>query len=264
LTKHNSSSGRGAARAVVLLGVLATLTLGFAPAADASWGKEKCSSETHCYAIAEWAMTGGTESVRGAEDVPTTNVFNAQEWESGGFVDDELWVSFPNKSGGWLESGQTAGWTALGRTDCCTSHPFIALSLNSSGYGYEEYVWITVNAEPTNVYSIQDPSANGVWCFYINGTNQGCKSKPSYWAEYSSNVKAGIEASSHYQTPENSGSQQVNATARNGAVKEWKGALTQAALKVQNAKRESIAGVMCIGPNTKSNFYGNAIWSICG
>lgn len=240
---------------------LCTILLGLASAAPARarWGNEKCSLATHCYAVADWEMEGASEEVKGAELHVTTNAIEAQQYSEGAFLDDEMWVGFPNKESGWWETGQTAG--APG--NCCTLHPFIALALRGSGYGYEEYVWSNVNAEPTNLYSIQDPASNGNWCFYISGVNQGCRTNLGYWSEYAHQLEAGIEASSSSIKPVNSGSQEVNATATNGTVKEWKGAKHHAVLETVNYNGESVAGVMCIGPNTKSNFYGNAIWSVC-
>jgi hypothetical protein len=113
------------------------------------------------------------------------------------------------------------------------------------------------------VYSIQDPSTNGNWCFYINGLNQGCRTESGYWTEYAHQLEAGIEAVSSSTEPENSGSREVNATTHSGTKIEWKGANHHAVFQTVNYNGESLAGVMCIGPNTKSNFYGNATWSIC-
>jgi hypothetical protein len=64
-------------------------------------------------------MEGASEEVKGAELHVTTNAIDAQQYTEGAFVDDEMWVSFPNKESGWWETGQTAG--APG--NCCTLHP---------------------------------------------------------------------------------------------------------------------------------------------
>jgi hypothetical protein len=226
-----------------------------APGAQARWNAEHCSlaTESHCYAITQWVMSG-TESVKGAQAFITTNGMNVPEWAGGSsFVDDEMWLSFPNAQGGWLEIGQTAG---AGRS-CCTLHPFIAHSLRSDLYGYEEFEWYWVEAASRNLYQIVDPSANGTWCEYTWETAVDCHSKPGYWTTYATELQAGIEAAADNPPhPENSGSQEVDAIERGGGHRAWQGAHTSATWVYTYPE-------MCIGNNPASNYPGNAIWLIC-
>jgi len=231
--------------------------------AQARWGKEACSFVTHCYDVQGWEMEGGTESVKGAQDIPTTNTINVQEYAEGARVSDEMWVSFPDKYEGWLETGQLAGYDNA--ANCCTLHPFIAHALKGTGYGYEEYIWTGVNAEHTNLYTIEDAAANGTWCTIIWTTTQDCRSNSTYYSAYADALEAGIEANSNNTQPENSGSQEVDAFTHSGTHIEWKGAKTHAVAELKNIKGEPLpSGVMCQTPNYESNFYGNADWWICG
>jgi hypothetical protein len=238
---------RGRLCVAVLLTVLGA-TLTGACSADARWGKESCSLETHCYDLQGWEMEGGSESVKGAQFYGTTNLMNIQEY-SVGRVSNELWLAFDDKYGGWFETGQLAGDDNM--ANCCTLHPFIARSKKADLSGYEEYIWTLVNAEPTNLYTIEDPSANGDWCTIIWYTNQGCYSNSSYWSVYSDDLEAGIEATSNDTQPENSGSQEVNAFTHAGAHIEWKGAKTHAEKELKNMNGEPLpSGVMCQTPRT--------------
>jgi hypothetical protein len=121
-----------------------------------------------------------------------------------------------------------------------------------------------VDAEATNLYTTEDPSANGDWCTIIWYTNQGCYSDPTYWPPYSTEIEAGIEALQNTQ-PENSGSQEVDAFTHSGTHIEWKGSKTHSIEELINEHAETLpSGVMCQTPNYESNYYGNADWSICG
>lgn len=166
-------------------------------------------------------------------------------------------------SGGWIETGQLAGYSNA--ASCCTLHPFIAHAEKENLFGYEEYVWTGVNAEATNLYTIEDAAANGKWCTIIWYTTQDCQSNSTYYSVYSDSLEAGIEATSNNTQPENSGSQQVNAITHSGTHIEWKGAKHHAVKELINLKGETLpSGVMCQTPNNESNHYGNADWSICG
>jgi hypothetical protein len=243
--------------------VLAALLLLAPASASARWGKEKCSLETHCYNLQSWEMEGGSESVKGAQYYPTTSLMNVQEYSIGAFVDDEMWLGFDHGYyGGWFETGQEAGYDNA--ANCCTLHPFIAHAQRSNLQGYEEYVWTGVNAAPTNLYTIEDASANGSWCTIIWYTNQGCWSNSTYYGTYSDSLEGGIEAASSNTAPENAGSQEVNAFTHTGTHIEWAGAKKHAVKELINYKGETLpSGVMCQTPNYESNFYGNDDWSIC-
>ena len=188
------------------------------------------------------------------------------EWYDGYFVDDEMWVSFQS-SGGWLEIGQTAGYSEAGETNCCTLHPFIAHAVytGSKGeiHGYEEYTWIAVDAEPTNLYKVEDAADNGNWCEYIWNSVVDCHSKSGYWSTYSDELEAGIEAASNIK-PYNGGSQEVDAVAREGSHRAWTGSETSAVGELVDENGNPLpAGVMCETPNYSSNYPGNATWWIC-
>lgn len=240
------------------LGILVALVL--ASPAAASWGKGECyeGEAGHCYALTEWVMTHSGESVKGAVDIPDTTAMDVSEYASGAFVNDEMWLSFQS-SGGWLEIGQTAG----NGESCCTLHPFIAHAeyVNGKGQiiGYQEYIWKTVDAEPRNVYEIEDPSANGTWCEYIWGNEVDCHSKPGYWSTYSNTLEAGIEAYSNSH-PSNAGSQEVAYVAHGGEHRAWGGSS-----KVYGyiSPGPELAGELCETPNYSSNYPGNADWSTC-
>ena len=207
----------------VLLSGLAAMVILLVTAipSAASWGKGECyeAEGHHCYSMTEWLMTHSGENVKGAEDIPETSSMNVPEWESGSFVDNEMWLSF-NSSGGWLEIGQEGG----NGLSCCTLHPFIAHNeyVNSSGQliGYEEYTWQEVNASPRNLYRIEDPGANGTWCEYIWNNQVDCKSKPGHWGTYADDLQAGIEAFAGTK-PSNSGNQEVDFIAHNGEHRTW-------------------------------------------
>lgn len=242
---------------VVTLAVAISMLVSVSPA-SASWGNGHCTinDEHHCYALTRWAMEDPPESVKGAEDIVTTNSVNVPEFSNGSFVDDEMWVAFKS-SGGWLEIGQTAG----DGENCCTLWPFVALALKGNSEGYEEYVWdhhfgTPVEASPTNLYKVEDPSANGTWCWYIWNNQVGCHAKPGYWNNYSDLLEAGIEAASNSR-PYNEGSQEVDAIFHEGSHHEWKGSRTEAEGYVTPSAE------MCESPNWSSNYRGNAIWWIC-
>jgi hypothetical protein len=234
------------------------LLLAVSPAvAYATWGGECSYGEGHhCYAVTEWLMSGGSESVKGATFVPTTLGINVPEWSTGAFVDDEGWLSFW-ESGGWLEAGQEAGnWLS-----CCTLHPFIAhaIKVNSKGkaVGYEQYTWETVEASPTNVYRIEDPEANGTWCEYIWSSQVDCKTHKGYWTTYGTLLEAGIEAASEHK-PSNVGNQEVNYIAHSGEARAWSSETTGYVSPGPYAKKE-----LCLVPNGASPYPGNADWSTC-
>jgi hypothetical protein len=222
----------------------------------ASWGDGECyEAETHhCYALTEWIMEGGSESVKGATFVPDTTSIDVPEFAAGAFVTNEGWVKFVS-SEGWMEAGQIAGYGL----SCCTLHAFVALATSRSGetiYGFEKYIFTGV-AEPRNVYLIEDPANNGSWCWIIWGTNAGCKSRPGYWETYSHDLEAGVEIDSNAR-PGNTGSQEVNAISHSGVAKSWSGAKTSATGYISPGP--AATGELYLTPNYDSNYPGNADW----
>lgn len=241
--------------------LLSALLLLLLPAtAQARWGKEKCSLETHCYDLRSWEMAGGSESVKGAQLNATTSSMNVQQWAEGAHVTDEMWVGFDSAHGGWIETGQYSGYEGDEPT-CCSLHPFLAFAKEANQTGYEAYVWNYVNAEPTNLYTIEDASTNAHWCIIIVSTTQKCLENSTYWPTYSDSLEAGIEAASSSMAPVNTGQQEVDAFTHSNAHIEWKGAKHHAVEELINQKGETLpSGVMCQGPG---GAYGNASWSIC-
>ena len=228
--------------------------------AQARWGNEKCSLVTHCYALTEV----GT-SAKGAVAYIQEESANVPEYYAGAFVDDEMWLAFPE--GGWLEIGLTAGYNTTTGGDCCTLHPFIAhaVYVNASGMqGYQEYTWAYVNANSLIHVKIEDPYLDGNWCEYIwNGpttwSTVDCHTKPGYWTVHSSRLEAGLEAVSSNSRPYNGARQEVAQVVNGGGWLAWNGANSSTI----NGNLESVAGVMCIGANPYSNYPGNAQYWIC-
>lgn len=251
-----------ARRNTVLGATVVCLMLVTAGTAQARWGNEKCSGSTHCYAIS--SLFG--QSAKGGVDYVNMESANVPEYANGGFVDDEMWVSFPETGDGWLEIGLTAGWNPGGTSDCCTRRPFIAHAVYRAGqelHGYEEYVWSTTVAYPEARTKIEDPSLNGNWCeYFTNGPNWqavDCHTKPGYWTVHAGGLEAGVETSSENTRPYNSGRQEVAEVVNGGGWVPWNGSIRETV----NGLGQSAAGVMCIGINPYSNYPGNAKFSIC-
>ncbi|MFI4977206.1 MAG: hypothetical protein ACHQC8_00790 [Solirubrobacterales bacterium] len=189
---------------------------------------------------------------------------NVPEYYAEGFVDDEMWLSFP--AGGWLEIGLTAGYNATTGGNCCTLHPFIAhaVYVNGNGIqGYEEYTWAYTEAYPIFQAKIEDPGANGNWCEYIFNAPSAwvpvdCHTKP-YWPVYASKLEAGEEAVSNNTRVYNGARQEVAEVTHSGGWVPWYGAVSETV----NGNLESVAGVMCIRPNPYLNAPGNAQYWAC-
>jgi hypothetical protein len=241
--------------------VVASVVAVSATPASAAWGGGECNHiGPHCYAKTEWVMTHSGESVKGAEGIPETWSMSVPEWELGAWVDDEMWVAF-QPSLGWLEIGQTAGGEHSGWS-CCALHPFIAHAAETVKglvYGYEEYTWVNVFAESRNLYRIEDPGLNGTWCEYIWNNQVDCKYGPGYWNTYATILQAGIEAATNTH-PLNSGAQEVDYIAHGGEHRSWGGAspVTGYVNPGPYNRHE-----LCLSPNPKSNYPGNADWSTC-
>jgi hypothetical protein len=83
--------------------------------AGATWGN-KCSlgNGHHCYAVAQWEMTGsgngGGEEVKGLSSEFYTTAMLVPQWENGDFVTNEQWMS--GYYGRWVEDGQVAGYNS--------------------------------------------------------------------------------------------------------------------------------------------------------
>jgi hypothetical protein len=247
------------------------LVLVLAGVAKANWGNGKCSLSVHCYAVTNLSGTHakGVAAYNAPVGGPPGGIVvesaNVPEYEEGAFVDDEVWLSFPD--GGWLETGLTAGYNVTTGGSCCTLHPFIAHAVYVNGHGvqgYEEYTWVYTEAYPTYQAKIEDPEANGDWCEYIfnapsTWVNVDCHSKGSYWPDYASDLEGGEEAASNNTRVYNGARQEVAEINSSGTWVPWYGSVSETV----NGKLESVAGVMCIRPNPYSNYPGNAQYWAC-
>ncbi|SRR5258708_7857154 len=215
-----------------------------------AWGsgclvlKELGRNIDHCYALATWEMTGGSESVRGAVSNMTTESASEPEWANAGRLNDELWVT-PEATSGWLESGQTYG----NYYDCCGQHAFYAWVDTK----YHEYLAPCCNPTATNESEIEDPSANGTWCIYWGSyVVQKCVS--GYHA-YSAELQAGVEAAGNTK-PVNEASWEVAGVFHDGTWHAWKGAKTASHF-------ETTGSEMCVTTNWGSPYAGNGVGWVC-
>jgi hypothetical protein len=183
----------------------------------ATWGT-KCSRGNghHCYAVANWQMSGG-EEVQGLDgNIDTTNM-DVAEAASGAVVNDEQWAIFEPK-GWWVEDGQQAGGDG-GGVSCCQLRWFTAYD-NASGYTANESPWEQPPNTP-NSYTLEDAYAwggpAGEWCFSINNGSAGCAGG---FPVYSNRVETGMEAASE-QEPVNSGRVETGVMWTNGAWHHW-------------------------------------------
>lgn len=129
--------------------------------AQAHWGPSAVcgpkSSPTneHCYALS-WRGANDLGSIIFADD-ESADVY---DWNSGGFLTQEQWISFSAQSG-WIEMGQTEG----DYIDCCTDRPFFAEE--TPAHVYHER--IAEGSPGTNVYAhylIYDTEQNTIWRMY--------------------------------------------------------------------------------------------------
>lgn len=135
----------------------------------AIWGNNcRTANGYHCYAIAEWEMSGG-EQVWGTQSEDYTENMNVPGWESGAVVDDEEWVTFKG-NGYWLESGQQGGYGV----SCCTLHWFFAWNTSAGFFVvyYPPYTW-EVGFDSWNLYAIMS-IGGGEWCIEV-GSDNYCK-----------------------------------------------------------------------------------------
>jgi hypothetical protein len=186
-------------------------------------------SEDHCYGLAEWNMKS-PEHVRGGVLFMTTTYQDVYDWNTGAFIDNEMWVSWKG-TGNWLESGQTVG----NGKDCCTIDAFWAYEHNGN---YAEFVAGAV-PQKTNHYIIEDPAENGNWCIYWgNYVLQRCFSG---WFPASANqLESGLEAATDVK-PSNEAVWEVAYVDSYGNWHPWKGSLTESHFV-------STAANICVGP----------------
>ncbi len=178
-------------------------------------GDEKEHLE-HCYAVAIWEMPRTTEKIRGSEaQIETTEMF-VPEPAQVSFVDNEEWLSFPERINAngpwWIEAGQTAGGF---QPDPSRQMVWFWAYNNASGYhegnpGWPEEGWVF------HTYSMQS-QLNGSWCVTVDGGSAGCVGG---LLNYAKDAEVGGEYATPWQ-PANNMYDQVNYTSAGGAVKTW-------------------------------------------
>jgi hypothetical protein len=152
----------------------------------ASWGKSKttgkaCSQGNHCYAVAGWYMPATGGAVEGSIDEVNPTTMDVPGWDSGDFVDQEGWTSFPS-TGYWVESGATAGEYM----SCCSIHPFWARE-NGAGYVQGVAEWTLSGEHAYQEWAI----GSGTWNIYWDG--KLIEGNLGGFSTYSEDVEAGTE-----------------------------------------------------------------------
>jgi hypothetical protein len=141
----------------IWLALLLTATL--ASSARATWGPDaecKIANAWHCYALS-WRKADDLGSILFA-DQEAADVY---DYESGGLLTQEQWISFAHQSG-FIGMGQVEGWGP--EYGCCTIHPFFEEETPTGVYhkrvgegsGYDVYAH----------YLIYDAEKNDIWRMY--------------------------------------------------------------------------------------------------
>jgi hypothetical protein len=220
----------------------------------ATWGNGcKLGNTNHCYAQANWEMTG-SERVLGAISEQNTSAMDVATWPEGAFVDDEMWVSFPSGGKGYeMEIGQEAGEHG----GCCNLWWFEGWE-NANGYAQQTnypYVWeIGYNGWANYGIKYVEGSA---WCFYVGAgweVQEGCVGG---LATYSNRLTDGMEAADESE-PANAGSAVASAEHLNGQWYTWNRATNERV----NYKGEAQSHV-CISQYAPQNYPGNINYGTC-
>lgn len=186
---------------IVISGLLLPAT------ASATWGKNcKFGNEHHCYAVAEWSMSGsgegGGEEVKGVSSELETTSMHVPLWENGDFITNEQWMV--DTRGDWAEDGQIGGYnsaTEEGREVNGTSlHWFYAYEEPYNGFGIFVAPWTYEGFTPIQ-YTLWDPENNGWWCEKIELVQVSCQTS---FKKYATDIEVGMEAADEEQ-PENAG-----------------------------------------------------------
>jgi hypothetical protein len=189
--------------ALVVLSLL--IVLGTGSSAQARWGGESCSWNSHCYAIAVWNMKGCPKECidGGVADIGTSEIYLPESYpaEQENFITNEMWVGL---GAGWVEEGQI-GIASPGYF-CCAMSQFIGHSYD----GKHIYTWIR-GYEALNGYHsyvMQDLDHSGVWRYYVGRENTNWEELGQYggYPAQTKVLNAGMEAASNSQ-PSNQGQQ---------------------------------------------------------
>lgn len=241
-------------RHLVIAVTVAVCSMGItAGPAYAKWGPKancgtKASPNEHCYALAE--RSTNTLADIAADDNETAIVY---DWATGGFYDQEQWVSWPYAKSpenvGWVEAGITEG----NYIDCCTAYPFYA-TVTQTG-AYHETVApgpVESGSGKYNFTMIFDSESNGAYHVYWSG-----ETGHADWFEVArfgggrpvkiEYEEAGLEAATEIN-PYHAGRHEV-AVSNGGTWYPWSG-----------AGRYHSPGV-CIGTNRENGAEGNIEWT---
>lgn len=225
----------------------ALLALTFPGIAYGSWGPEGCSRSRHCYALA--IRSTHTLASIAEDDNETADVY---DWEEGGFLDQEQWVSWPGakypEDVGWVESGITEG----GYVNCCIAYPFAAtMTQNEVYHELEASGPVESGSGKYNYTMIYDSEVNGVYHVYWSGETNTPK-----WFEvarygggrpaYIEHEEAGLEAATNVN-PYHAGRHQV-AVSNGGEWYPWSGAYWE------------WESAICVAANRESKAEGNIEW----
>jgi hypothetical protein len=157
----------------------------------ATWGNncKYSPSYDHCYVISRYVMKGAEEAFGGVTEQRTAFI-NVPGWESGYFVDNEMW-SWSKAKGAetWTEVGQQAG---EGK-GCCNVWWFYAFQ--NPVEKYKQFVgapWVwEVPLNVGNHYSMQWAGGD-IWCWYYGSSNE-LKACANYFYKQATVEEAGGE-----------------------------------------------------------------------
>ncbi len=143
----------------------------------------------HCYGITRWNMNKSLgEEVYGGQAEIDTFYGSVPNWATeGGFLDNEMWVSFPGEK--WVEGGVSVGAPVGERA----LYFFVARD-----YGGENYWEFNYPGDPASyntwigIYLDEPYGANGEWC-----ATWAWDTKPDFcfpgFQHYSTDLEAGLE-----------------------------------------------------------------------
>jgi hypothetical protein len=234
--------------------------------AQASWGNgsHRCSkgSGHHCYAFSEGGYPVNTYAVRGFQDTHYSTVYDCANEEgqpgTGGFVDDEMWVTPKSKDGlGYLEVGQLVG------RGYCDQRPHVFL--NEISPSNPEVEHMEVSSLPTvsnqyNMYAISDiPYKDGEWFIYYRIPSESsvwteARAFGGGWGDVALEEESGMEAATNIQ-PSFEGS--TNTANTNVSITPFEGWTNWTGVHYF-----AEAGNTCINP--LGNGEGNADVAACG
>jgi len=160
-------------------------------ARTATWGNNCKPSPDydHCYVISKFNMSGAEEGYGGVTEQRTAFI-EVPGWESGYFVDNEMWA--------WNHAKGPATWTEIGQQagegkGCCNVWWFYAFKNPVEGYlAFVDAPWVwEVSLNVGNHYSMQWAGGN-IWCWYYGSSNE-LKACANYFYKPATQLEAGGE-----------------------------------------------------------------------